>query len=141
MSERKCVLSLTNHQVLTYGKDCYIYYIKRESGAIIIQCNKSENSMVVFKENDTNVYSDIMDNIEKKCTKQLNEDGSRWEGDWYNEQPFGFGSLYDSEGNRIYIGFMFEGKKVGFGTEYFADTHTVDYCGNFVNDVRHGRKS
>ena len=47
--------------------------------------------------------------------------------------------MYDGEGNRIYVGFMFEGKKVGFGTEYFADTHTVDYCGNFVNDERHGR--
>ena len=33
---------------------------------------------------------------------------------------------------------MFEGKKIGFGTEYFADTHTVDYCGHFMNDKRHG---
>ena len=48
----------------------------------------------------------------------ISEDGSRWEGDWFNEQPFGFGSVYDGEGNRIYSGFMFEGKKVGFGEEY-----------------------
>ena len=47
-------------------------------------------------------------------------------------------AIYDGEGNRIYSGFVFEGKKVGFGEEYFADTHTVDYCGNFMNDKRHG---
>ena len=33
---------------------------------------------------------------------------------------------------------MFEGKKIGFGTEYFADNHKVDYCGHFMNDKRHG---
>ena len=52
--------------------------------------------------------------------------------------PFGFGSYYDGEGNRMYSGFVCEGKKVGFGEEYFADTHTIDYCGNFMNDKRHG---
>ena len=76
--------------------------------------------------------------IKKKIVKQLSDDGSRWEGDWYNGKPFGFGSYYDGEGNRMYRGFVFEGKKVGFGVEYFADTHTVDYCGNFMNDKRHG---
>ena len=76
--------------------------------------------------------------IEKKVTKVLNEDGTRWEGDWFNGKPFGFGSVYDGEGNRIYSGFMCEGKKIAFGTEYFADTHMVDYCGNFVNNKKHG---
>ena len=74
----------------------------------------------------------------KNIVKQLSDDGSRWEGDWYCEKPFGFGSYYDGEGNRMYKGFVFEGKKVGFGEEYFADTHTIDYCGNFMNDKRHG---
>ena len=33
---------------------------------------------------------------------------------------------------------MFKGKKIGFGTEFFSDNHKVDYCGNFMNDLRHG---
>ena len=33
---------------------------------------------------------------------------------------------------------MFEGKKIGFGTEFFSDNHQVDYCGHFINDKRHG---
>ena len=76
--------------------------------------------------------------IERCITRLLNEDGSRWEGDWYNDKPFGFGSYFDGVGNRIYSGFMFDGKKIGFGTEYFADNHKVDYSGNFMNDKRHG---
>ena len=76
--------------------------------------------------------------IERGVKSIISEDGSRWEGDWYNQQPFGFGSVYDGEGNRIYCGFMFEGKKIGFGTEFFSDNHKVDYCGNFINDKRHG---
>ena len=76
--------------------------------------------------------------IERDVKKMLDEDGSRWEGDWYNEQPIGFGSVYDGEGNRMYSGFMFEGKKIGFGTEFFSDNHKVDYCGTFMNGLRHG---
>ena len=76
--------------------------------------------------------------VERNVKKILNEDGSRWEGDWLNGFPFGFGSLFDGEGNRIYSGFMFDGKKIGFGEEYFADNHKVDYSGNFINDKRHG---
>ena len=94
--------------------------------------------MLKCRRND-NIFEGIdADMIEKGVIKMLNEDGSRWEGDWHNDKPFGFGSLYDGEGNRIYSGFMFEGKKIGFGEEYFADNHKVDYCGNFMNDKRHG---
>ena len=102
--------------------------------------NTSEKSMkLVEVRNGQEIVEDITDNqIQKGKIKQLSTDGSRWEGDWYNKQSFGFGSIYDGEGNRIYSGFMFEGKKVGFGTEFFADTHTIDYCGNFMNDLRHG---
>ena len=98
----------------------------------------NDNSVVVFKECDNEVHVDIMDKVKKEVIKKINEDGSRWEGDWYNQQPFGFGSIYDGDGNRIYSGFMFDGKKIGFGTEYFSDNHKVDYCGNFINDKRHG---
>ena len=59
--------------------------------------------------------------IDRDITIQLDEDGSRWEGNWYNERPFGFGSLFDGEGNRIYSEFMFDGKKVGFGIDLLDD--------------------
>ena len=89
------------------------------------------------KIDDVQQYINVL-NSENDVVKQLDEDGSRWEGDWNNEKPFGFGGLYDGDGNRIYSGFMFEGKKIGFGEEYFSDNHKVDYCGTFMNDLRHG---
>ena len=124
---------------LTLGKNnssCYYHYCRGDEHIVMI-CRTDDNSMVCLGIN--NSMKVISENeSEKRVVKQLSEDGSRWEGDWYNQQPFGFGSLFDGEGNKIYSGFMFEGKKVGFGTEYFADNHKVDYCGNFMNDKRHG---
>ena len=69
---------------------------------------------------------------------QISEDGDRWEGDLLYNKPFGYGSYYDDNGNRIYSGFMYKGEKIVFGTEFFADTHTIDYCGTFINNTRHG---
>ena len=124
---------------LILGKNnssCYYHYCRGDEHIVMI-CRTDDNSMVCLGIN--NSMKVISENeSEKRVVKQLSEVGSRWEGDWYNQQPFGFGSLFDGEGNKIYSGFMFEGKKIGFGTEYFADNHKVDYCGNFMNDKRHG---
>ena len=117
---------------------CYMTYDNED---VMLICDKNEKrmKMKVRRENERE-YEEIDDDrtIEKMVKKVLNDDGSRWEGDWYDDKAFGFGSVYDEEGNRIYSGFMFEGMRVGFGTEYFADNHKVDYCGNFMNDKRHG---
>ena len=140
--ERKIYyLGLTGKCKLSVEENRWVYDDDRgKNGKVLVECNTSDKSMrLCIKKVDADEYDKIdEDEIEKGVKKVLNEDGSRWEGDWYNQQPFGFGSIYDGEGNRIYSGFMFEGKKIGFGTEYFADNHKVDYCGNFMNDLRHG---
>ena len=123
-------------------KDNEVIYIifNLPTGIIVIRCNPNDKSTKLMKRVYHNGnYEIIYESSHKsKNMKYMNEDGSRFEGDLYKEQPFGFGEIYDDEGNKIYKGFVFEGKKVGFGEEYFADTHTVDYCGNFLNDKRHG---
>ena len=111
--------------------------LSNDNMKVVLVCNKSDHSLKLVNDSDSRM-EDMENEIERGVVRQLCEDGSRWEGDWYNEQPFGFGSVYDGEGNRIYSGFMFEGKKIGFGTEYFADNNKVDYCGNFMNGLRHG---
>ena len=115
-------------------------YIRVDSGdKIKVVCNKNDYSMKLYFMVDNDSFCEIdRGEVEKKVIMQTMENGSRWEGDLFNQFPFGFGSIYDGEGNRIYSGFMFEGKKIGFGEEYFADNHKVDYCGNFMNDKRHG---
>ena len=121
------------------GADIYCYTTYHDED-VMLMCDNNEMIMKLkIRGENKREYKDIGDEkIEKNVIKGLDDDGSRWEGDWYNEQPFGFGSVYDGEGNRMYSGFMFEGKKIGFGTEFFSDNHKVDYCGNFMNDLRHG---
>ena len=97
-----------------------------------------EKQIDIFEEYINDEIHNRLYAVVKLEEKVMSEEGDRWEGDWYDGKPFGFGSFFDEEGNRIYSGFAFEGKKIGFGTEFFSDTHTVDYCGNYVNDRRHG---
>ena len=141
MDRRRYSIGLFGATKLEGGEDRKYYYsFNRDGERFMVDCDVNEKSMKWLKRQNDNrfVNFDVDTKIERRAIKVISEDGSRWEGDWYKEKPFGFGSLYDGEGNRVYSGFMFEGKKVGFGTEYFADSHTVDYCGNFLNDLRHG---
>ena len=116
------------------------YYTTNKKEAVIkLECDIETKKMKASQSKDNVHFVSLPD--EEICRNGrivISDDGSRWEGDCYNNQPFGFGSFYDGEGSRIYSGFMFEGKKVGFGTEYFADIYKVDYCGNFINNKRHG---
>ena len=125
--------------MVTSNGNCYFQSSDTDK-SIQLLCNKSEKSTTLLrKDNHASNYDYISENeIQKGVKMQLAEDGSRWEGDWYTEKPFGFGSYYDGDGNRIFTGFMYEGRKIGCGTEFFADTHRIDYCGNFMNDKRHG---
>ena len=134
------VVGLFGSIIMEKHKDNIFHYRQiRHKENVLLVCNKDEKVLKILKmKNECNQCQEADEDIEKSVVRQISEDGSRWEGDWYNQQPFGFGSVYDGEGNRIYSGFMFEGKKIGFGTEYFADNHNVDYCGNFMNDKRHG---
>ena len=121
------------------GEDIY-YYTTYHNEDVMLICDKNEKimKMKVRKKNEQE-YTEFDDGkIEKEVRRLLDDDGSRWEGDLLNEQPLGFGSLYDGEGNRTYSGFMFDGKKIAFGEEYFADNQKVDYCGTFMNGLRHG---
>ena len=139
MDNRKYNLGLFGTITLECGEDgkCYYYYFNNGKRFMIV-CNIFDESMKLMKKQDDDTFVDFDNKMERHVIKDIVEDGNLWEGDWYNEKPFGFGSVYDGEGNRIYVGFMFDGKKIGYGTEFFSDNHKVDYCGNFINDKRHG---
>ena len=63
------------------------------------------------------------------------------EKDELNGKPFGFGCEYSEEGNLIYEGFVFEGKKVCFGKEWNNDgnNNCLMYEGGYWNDERCGK--
>ena len=68
----------------------------------------------------------------------LNENGVRWEGSVLDGIPFGYGEIYNEDNNKIYKGFMFEGMKVCYGSEFYGDVEIVEYEGDYYKNMRYG---
>ena len=66
----------------------------------------------------------------------MSENGERWEGDSLNGKPYGYGCIYNSENQLVYKGFMYNGKKVCYGTEFFGDIGIVEYQGDYYEDKK-----
>ncbi|KAK8825730.1 hypothetical protein WA577_000900, partial [Blastocystis sp. JDR] len=77
--------------------------------------------------------------IEHARVLDLSDDGERWEGDVLNNQPCGWGVLYDSEGEKKYEGFMIGEVNVCYGTRYYSDIQKVEYEGEWCGGQRWGR--
>ena len=77
--------------------------------------------------------------IEHKRVLDLNDDGERWEGDVLDNQPYGWGVLYDSENRMVYEGFRIGEVNVCFGTRYYSDVGLIEYKGEWFEGKRWGR--
>ena len=106
----------------------------------VIECDIQEKSMKVKTRNkNSSEWIEMnMDSFIKNDIVDLNENGTRWEGDSLNGSPFGYGSIYNSENQLIYKGFMFEEMKVCFGEEYYGDIGIVEYEGNYYKNMKNG---
>lgn len=83
-----------------------------------------------WKEDDISKVSNIV--------LDLNNKGERWEGGILNNKIFGFGTIYNENNVMIYCGFMYDKAKVCYGISFYPDTGTIEYCGNFLVEMRHG---
>ena len=79
-----------------------------------------------------------LDGICKKDIIDFSDKGDRWEGDSLNGFPYGYGCIFNEENRIIYKGFMFEGKKVCFGSDYYGDLGTIEYVGDYYKNTRNG---
>ena len=106
----------------------------------VIECDIQEKSMKVktHNKNSSEWIEMNMDSFIKNDIVDLNENGTRWEGDSLNGSPFGYGRIYNSENQLIFKGFVFEGMKVCFGEEYYGDIGIVEYEGNYYKNDRFG---
>ena len=77
--------------------------------------------------------------IEHAQVLDLSDDGVRWEGDVLDNEPYGWGMLYDSENRRVYEGFHVGKVNVCFGRSYYPDIQKVDYEGEWFEGKRWGR--
>lgn len=71
---------------------------------------------------------------------KLTESNGRvhYEGNLKDDVPNGNGKLYFTNGKLSYEGDFVNGKKEGFGKEYYFSTGEVAYVGEFRNDKREG---
>ena len=65
--------------------------------------------------------------------------GKRWEGGVNGTIPFGYGVVFDEEGRREYEGFMMDGKRICYGTEFYNDIPYILYSGCYCDNERFGR--
>ena len=77
--------------------------------------------------------------IEHNQVLDLSDEGERWEGDVLNNQPYGWGVLYDSENRMAYEGFRIGELSVCYGTRYYSDIQKVEYEGGWFEGKRWGR--
>ena len=56
-----------------------------------------------------------------------------------NDQPYGWGVLYDSEGEKAYEGFRVGEVNVCYGRSYYSDIQKVEYEGEWCEGKRLGR--
>ena len=77
--------------------------------------------------------------IEHAKVLDLSDDGERWEGDVLNNQPCGWGVLYDSENRMVYEGFRIRGVNVCYGRSYYSEVGVIEYEGGICEGKRWGR--
>ena len=106
----------------------------------VIECNIDEKWMTVKVRNTTeeNVIEVDLSELKKGVVVDLDGRGTRWEGDYLNGCPFGYGCIFNEENYIMYKGFMFEGKKVCFGNDYYGDLGTIEYVGDYYKNTRNG---
>ena len=85
------------------------------------------------------VNGEGVNGIEHDRVLDLSDDGERWEGDVLNDQPYGWGVLYDSENRMVYEGFRIGDVSVCYGRSYYSDIQKVEYEGMICEGRRWGR--
>ncbi|KAM7453388.1 hypothetical protein BLSTO_05865 [Blastocystis sp. subtype 1] len=76
--------------------------------------------------------------IEHNVVLDMKEKGERWEGDVLNDQPYGWGVLFDSENRMVYEGFRIGDVNVCYGRSYYPENGKVEYEGEWCEGNRMG---
>lgn len=63
--------------------------------------------------------------------------GTRFEGLIYKEKPYGYGELFDDDGNKIYEGILINWKRCGYGISYNSNG-IIKYDGYWFDNKHHG---
>ena len=118
----------TIHQILELGD----WIIVQLSGESVIAVDIQSHQLLRLNEED-------LSEMKQNEVLDLNDEGERWEGDVLNNEPYGWGVLYDSDNRRVYEGFRVREVNVCYGRSYYPDIQNVEYEGEILNGKRWGR--
>ena len=85
------------------------------------------------------VNGEEVNGIEHNQVLDLSDDGERWEGDMLDDEPCGWGVLYDSENRMVYEGFRIGDVSVCYGRSYYSDVGVIEYEGEWFEGKRWGK--
>ena len=85
------------------------------------------------------VNGEEVSGIEHAQVLNLSDDGERWEGDVLNNQPYGWGVLFNADGEKTYEGFRIGNVNVCYGRSYYPDVGVIEYEGEVFEGKRWGR--
>ena len=126
---------------LSIASDEYYGVGKTEEAFVVVDCLDERNRIILgFMSNrEMQLYEgDEWKRVTADSTGVSSIKGKKWEGGLRENQPFGYGVLYNDSGKKEYEGYLYKQMKVGYGIEFFRDSEAVLYDGCFYNNRRHG---
>ena len=112
----------------------------RKEGELVMEMSKERVVEVNVKNKELlRVNSEDFSGIEHNVVLDLSDDGERWEGDVLNDEPYGWGVVYDSENRMAYEGFRIGELNVCYGIRYYSDIGVIEYEGEWCEGKRWGR--
>ena len=131
----RSTLSLFNHD-----ECCYQEGVMKKSASVIVELSRERVIEVDTASHKLlRVDGEEVSGIEHARVLNLSDDGERWEGDVLDNKPYGWGVLYDKEGEKVYEGFRIGEVNVCYGTQYYPDIQKVEYEGEWFEGKRWGR--
>ena len=122
----ECIKTYKAHALLTLVKRkdlCWFREgIAKKTSSVLLEASRNRVIEVDTASHTLiRVNGEEVKGIKKNEVLNLNDDGERWEGDVLNNEPYGWGVLYDSENRRSYEGFRIGNVNVCYGTQYYSD--------------------
>ena len=130
-----------SHLVLHKNGLCWCYegLVEKFPSIVMELCLNAVIEVDIASHTVIRVNGEDVSGIEHKRVLDLSDDGERWEGDVLDNQPYGWGVLYDNENRRVYEGFRVGEVNVCYGSSYYPDVQKVEYEGGICEGKRWGR--
>ena len=100
---------------------CHEGLVEKSPSIVVELCLNRVIEVAIASHTLLRVNGEDVKGIEHAQVLDLSDDGERWEGDVLDNQPYGWGVVYDSENRMAYEGFRIGDVNVCYGRSYYSD--------------------